>query len=253
MDEIGKYCQQQLMVRNFHNQMNKINIHLQEPLSEMLPLWRVIIFSNVVDCSAGQSVLLLRYHQCLADGFSMLQLLLTESQHTLEVRKEKCFKSNDQDTVVDDISIIHESINPMSSSSSSSSISIEDEQIEEVLDMENLNMEKSNHTTTTNDDQSDQENNNDNKNEEQVDITILLNPPVLPTIPKKHCGVHSTYAGSYWKMVCAAKDKANPLRSKQYVDIPKTRYGSYSLMNTGITDLEVGIPVKLLIEGLKTI
>ena len=118
--------------------------------------------------------------------------------------------------------------------------------------MENLNMEKSNHTTTTNDDQSDQDKNNDN-NEEQVDITILLNPPVLPSIPKKHCGVHSTYAGSYWKMVCAAKDKANPLRSQQYVDIPKTRYGSYSLMNTGITDLEVGIPVKLLIEGLKTI
>ena len=65
----------------------------------MLPLWRVIIFSNVLDCSIGQSVLLFRYHQCLADGFSMLQLLLTESQHILDVGKEKkknsVNKSND--------------------------------------------------------------------------------------------------------------------------------------------------------------
>ena len=113
--------------------------------------------------------------------------------------------------------------------------------MEEVLDME-----KTNRTTITNGDkqnENNQEENNEYTDEERADTTILLNPPVLPSIPQKHCGAHSTYIGSYWRMVCAAKDQINPLRSKQYVDIPKTRYGGYSLMNTGITDLDVGIPV----------
>ena len=127
------------------------------------------------------------------------------------------------------------------------------EQIRETLDLENMDMEKENFITPIENIHDDNDENKDNKDGEQANTTIPLNPPVFSSIPQKHCGIPSTYIGSYWKMVCTAKDQANPLRSKPYVDPPKTRYGSYSLMNTEITDLEVRSLVQPLIEGLKTI
>ena len=194
-------------------------------MNEELPLWRVIIFSNLRNSNnqtstervppegeseqqSGESplrdtsVILLRYHQCLADDFSMLQLLLTESQHIPEVGLlEPC---DFQESVADDASIIRGSKEPPSPEE------------EPHLDPESLQME----TAPVQD--------------------IQLNPQVFNQQPPKHCGFRSTYMGSYWRMVGTAKDSVNPLRSKKIVDAPKDRFCEYRILDTTIDDLTVG-------------
>lgn len=199
-------------------------------MNDQLPLWRVIIFSNLRNPDSGgsnerhsaegeaieqhstdeesvksftkdSSVILLRYHQCLADDFSMLQLLLTESQHIPEVRPKG--PSHVQESVADDASIIRESKEPPSPEE------------EPHLDPESLQMETASVQN------------------------IELNPLVFNQQPQKHCGLKSTYLGSYWRMVGATKDSVNPLRSKKNVDAPKDRFCEYRILDTTIDDLTV--------------
>ena len=146
-------------------------------------------------------MILLRYHQCLADDFSMLQLLLTESQHIPEVRFMELY--NFKESVADDASIIQGSKEPPSPEE------------EPHLDPESLQMETA------------------------PVQNIQLNPQVFNQQPPKHCGFRSTYMGSYWRMVGTAKDSVNPLRSKKIVDAPKDRFCEYRILDTTIDDLTV--------------
>ena len=45
----------------------------------------MIIFSNLIGSSEGSSAILFRYHCCLTDGISLLQMFLTEAQNNSEL------------------------------------------------------------------------------------------------------------------------------------------------------------------------
>ena len=74
MNAIREYCQLQTTESFQYNQ----------------PLWKAVIFSDVEEIE-GSSVILFQYHHCLADGITMMQMLLTESNYLLDV----CFDCND--------------------------------------------------------------------------------------------------------------------------------------------------------------
>ena len=58
---------------------------MQEALPISLPLWRVIIFSNLCDNPLGSSAILFRYHRCLTDEISLMRIMLTELQNNPEL------------------------------------------------------------------------------------------------------------------------------------------------------------------------
>ena len=74
----------------------------------------MIIFSHLEGVEDAQSVLLFRYHRCLADGFSMMQMLLTESRYVYEdvemVREGVSATPDNATTVRDDMSTAHDAI-----------------------------------------------------------------------------------------------------------------------------------------------
>lgn len=69
MEDISQYCREQTL----------------EALPISLPLWRVIIFSNLCDNPLGSSAILFRYHRCLTDEISLMRIMLTELQNNPEL------------------------------------------------------------------------------------------------------------------------------------------------------------------------
>ena len=70
----------------------------------------MIIFSHLEGVEDAQSVLLFRYHRCLADGFSMMQMLLTESRYVyedVEMSRESLLKDA-SDSPMEDTTVICE-------------------------------------------------------------------------------------------------------------------------------------------------
>lgn len=163
-----------------------------------LPLWKVIIFSNLTGSGNAQSVLLFRYHRCLADGFSMMQMLLAESRYTFQeasISRESLL----QDTS-DSLSI------------SSGEVRFITEPHAEVISNVPLVLVSSEQERS-------------------------FYPPLLAKNPKPPCGLRNSASGSFWRLLCSTKDGVNPLRSKKVADVPKNRFVKTKLIGASIDEV----------------
>lgn len=46
------------------------------------PLWELRVVSQAVDCSSTDTIVILRVHQCLADGMTLIKILCTKLTDT---------------------------------------------------------------------------------------------------------------------------------------------------------------------------
>lgn len=209
LDEVLQYCQQQSLVP-FPSAP-----HAQEPMNPNLPLWKVIIFSNLKGSADAQSVLLFRYHRCLADGFSLMQMLLTESRYAF------------QEAPISRESLLQDASDSPSSASNSPSgnpTAIAEPHTEVVSEVPLVLVS------------SEQEHS--------------LYPSLLAKNPKPPCGLRNSSAGSFWRLVCTQKDRVSPLRSKKVADAPRTRFAKTKILGASIDEVMSACDEELTINDL---
>ena len=180
-----------------------------------LPLWKVIIFSNLKDSADAQSVLLFRYHRCLADGFSLMQMLLTESRYAF------------QEAPISRESLLQDASDSPSSASNSPSgnpTAIAEPHTEVVSEVPLVLVS------------SEQEHS--------------LYPSLLAKNPKPPCGLRNSSAGSFWRLVCTQKDRVSPLRSKKVADAPRTRFAKTKIIGASIDEVMSACDEELTINDL---
>ena len=234
LSEINEYCQQQIL----------------EPLRSDYPLWRAIIFSHLQGSEDSRSVVLFHYHRCLADGITMMQLLLTESFYPLSASFDDAkallkasFESSsaserDGSKEEEIVIVMKEEEEERMKKYSTSCEKLKDnststERLNEYLTAsENTTMNTSLSNTTKSTSLS-------NTVLSHREARPVLIPQVFVQHPHPPCGLASSSLGSYWSLVCTKKDHSNPLHPTKIIPTPKERFFQTRLMEVTVDDLKV--------------